>query len=157
MIGLELVGSLLLAAAVLWLVLGPASGGSEPEPEFEEPLPLEETRRGQALVALNEIEFDHATGKLSDDDFALLSRKHGRQALALLGTPVSDQAEALVSQFLEIAPGRPACPDCGPRPESDAAYCSGCGRSLKAVQCPGCSAPLQAGAKFCAECGRPAA
>ncbi len=147
MIGLELIGALLLAAAVLWLVLGPLAGGGPTEPLFEEPVPLEETRRGQALVALNEIEFDHATGKLSDDDFAELRRKHGRQALALLAAEESDRAEALVSRI--------ACLDCGARPETDALFCSSCGKPLTtATRCAGCSAPLVPGAKFCAQCGR---
>jgi hypothetical protein len=131
MIGLELLGALLLGAAVLWVVLGPLARSAPrvTQEAFDEPIPLEETRRGQALVALNEIEFDHATGKLSDEDFSELRRRHGRQALALLATTEPSTAEALVSRARR-ADGGPRCPDCGPRPEADAVFCSSCGRRI---------------------------
>jgi hypothetical protein len=136
MISLELVGALLLGATVLWFVLGPlarSSPRSVPE-AFDEPTPLEETRRGQALVALNEIEFDHATGKLSDEDFSDLRRRHGRQALALLATAEANMAEANTAEAMVSrargASGAPRCPDCGPRPEPDAVFCSSCGRQI---------------------------
>jgi hypothetical protein len=131
MIAVELIGALLLGAGVLWLVLGPlARSAARPAaPQWVEPVPLEETRRGQALVALNEIEFDHATGKLSDEDFSELRRRHGRQALALLTTAEANSAEELVSRARGPAGGA-RCPDCGPRPEPDAVFCSSCGTPI---------------------------
>lgn len=44
------------------------------------------------------------------------------------------------------------CPDCGPRPEPQAAFCSNCGKALGA--CPHCGADIaHAGARFCDRCG----
>lgn len=45
------------------------------------------------------------------------------------------------------------CAVCGPRPESDALYCSTCGRWL-GEPCANCGAVLdQPGARFCPACG----
>jgi hypothetical protein len=62
----------LLAVAAVWFVarpfLRPSGSGDrlvEPEPER---LALEE-ERDRALAALKELEFDHRTGKVSDDDY----------------------------------------------------------------------------------------
>jgi hypothetical protein len=44
------------------------------------------------------------------------------------------------------------CPDCGPRPEPAAPFCSNCGRALGA--CPDCGAAIQqSDANFCDRCG----
>ena len=45
------------------------------------------------------------------------------------------------------------CRDCGLRPESDAAYCSNCGRYLR-DRCADCGAPVEElDARFCVGCG----
>jgi hypothetical protein len=131
MIGLELAGALVLAVLVLWILLRPLARRVPEAPEPDEPIPAEETRRGQALAALTDLEFDHATGKLSDDDYGELRRRHGKAALALLdepGPPLS--AEALVARRLEAIERGVVCPTCGPRPEPDARFCSTCGRAI---------------------------
>lgn len=70
-----------------------------------------------AVAALREVEFDYATGKLSDGDYRALKTSFMGDAAAELGNPAKS--------------GR-ACPACGVRPEVDAAYCSSCGRALAA-------------------------
>jgi hypothetical protein len=130
MMGLELAGALVLGVLVLWLVLRPLSRRTAAAPEIDDPIPVEETRRGQALAALTDIEFDHATGKLSDEDYGELRRRHGREALALLEQAPALGAEALVTRRLEAIARGVVCPTCGPRPEPDARFCSTCGRAL---------------------------
>lgn len=45
-----------------------------------------------------------------------------------------------------------SCPDCGPRPEPGAPFCSNCGRALGG--CPNCGARIaQSSARFCDRCG----
>jgi len=66
-----------------------------------------------ALEALREIEFDRETGKLSDADYAALRSEYTQRAVAVMRA-----SDALV------------CPVCGPRPESNAIFCSNCGASL---------------------------
>ena len=70
-----------------------------------------------AVDALREVEFDYATGKLSDSDYSALKTSYMR-----------DAADELAggAEFCR------ACPTCGARPEVDAAYCSACGRALVA-------------------------
>lgn len=108
----------------------------------------------EALVALREIEFDRATGKLSDADYdELKARYTGRalEAIRAAGAPVEDAAEAAVLAYRSRLR---SCARCGPRPEPDAEYCSNCGLFLAGV-CGMCSASVtEAGAAFCTSCGR---
>jgi hypothetical protein len=112
-----------------------------------------------AVVALREIEFDRATGKLSDTDYADLKARYTRRALEAMraegatpaSAPVEDAAEAAV---LAYRARLRSCERCGPRPEPDAIYCSNCGAYLD-EKCAGCGRVVEeAGAAFCAGCGR---
>lgn len=50
---------------------------------------------------------------------------------------------------------RPRCAHCGPRPESDAVYCSDCGSYLPG-RCPHCDVEVTLPAsRFCLDCGGP--
>lgn len=117
-----------------------------------------------AVQALREIEFDRATGKLSDTDYAQLKAQYTTAALAELraqtAVPTAESAaaagvsgeevEAVIQAYRDR---RRECVTCGPRSEPDAVYCSTCGRYL-AGSCAACDAPVQdAGARFCANCG----
>ena len=117
-----------------------------------------------AVVALREVEFDRATGKLSEGDYAELKARYTRDAIAAMRRereaggggappaaepPSDDEVEALVRSYREMR----ACPTCGPRPESDAVYCSNCGRYLR-DRCAGCGAPVVSpDARYCTGCG----
>ena len=112
-----------------------------------------------AVVALREIEFDRATGKLSDADYADLKTRYTQRALEAMraegatatGAPVADAAEAAVLAFRSRLR---SCARCGPRPEPDAIYCANCGAYLD-EKCAGCGRIVEeAGAAFCAGCGR---
>lgn len=112
-----------------------------------------------AIVALREIEFDRATGKLSDADYAELKTRYTASALAAMraapgtsaGGDVTDVVEATV---LAYRARLKSCARCGPRPEPDAVYCSSCGAYLD-EKCAGCGRTVEeAGAAFCAGCGR---
>jgi hypothetical protein len=61
----------LLAVAAVWFVARPClarDGDDRLAEQDSRRLALEE-RRDQALAALKELEFDHRTGKVSDDDY----------------------------------------------------------------------------------------
>jgi hypothetical protein len=111
----------------------------------------------EAVQALREIEFDRETGKLSDGDYASLKTRYTREAVAAMRDEESgvagdsgDAAEAVILQYRRRQLG---CSVCGPRPESDAIYCSTCGRYL-AASCAHCHAPItEVGARFCGSCG----
>jgi hypothetical protein len=133
-----------------------------------------------AIDALREIEFDRATGKLSDDDYAALKAQYTRTALVELraresadserralvtaaatsagdespnvpvGVDTADPVEAAVLRYRSM---RRACETCGPRPEPDPAFCSSCGTYLRGA-CAHCGATIdQPASKFCASCG----
>lgn len=169
------VGAALAVAALIYVLL----------PLFDAVTPLRSrlTRAPaaapeSAIDALREIEFDRATGKLSDDDYASLKATYTRSALVELrsrrGEPAAepagsqpvvaspsrtdapsvagsvDPAEAAVLRYRAI---RRSCEVCGPRPEPDPAFCSSCGKYLKGA-CATCGAVIDAPAsRFCANCG----
>jgi hypothetical protein len=86
-----------LAVAAVWFVAHPFLSRSEDRPPVEpssERLALEE-ERDRALAALKELEFDHRTGKVSDEDYRGLVGELRRQAADALkaldaGTPRTD-------------------------------------------------------------------
>lgn len=164
----EVIAAVLLAAAAIWLVLGPLMWPEQERARAWEPPDPEETPRGVALSALREIEFDRETGKLSDADYAELKAEYSVAAVAALRQEASTSAAAVPSAVSDsdveamiaararaIAGGpAPACRSCGPRPETDAVFCSTCGRRLDAVAaCRRCSTPVTPGSNFCESCG----
>jgi predicted RNA-binding Zn-ribbon protein involved in translation (DUF1610 family) len=165
---LELLAGVFVTVAALALVLEPLifpRGAVTAAPEDDlEVVELEESAspKVQALLALQEIEFDHATGKLSDDDFNRLKTTYTERALAAIKTErgdtsdtVEDEAERII-QAAKNAVGR-TCPACGPRPEVGAVFCSQCGRTLSIPgtnpRCPTCGVEVLAESKFCSGCG----
>ena len=110
----------------------------------------------EAVVALREIEFDRATGKLSDSDYGELKTRYTEHALAAMrggaAVPLDvDPAEAAVRAFRMRLK---ACGNCGPRPEPDAVFCSSCGMYLPGA-CGFCgNSVTEAGSSFCSSCGR---
>ena len=168
------VGAALAVGALIYVLL----------PLFDVVAPLRARLTGtpaaapeSAIDALREIEFDRATGKLSDDDYASLKATYTRSALVELRSrrgeaepPVGsapvvatlprpdapsiagsvDPAEAAVLRYRAI---RRSCEVCGPRPEPDPAFCSSCGKYLKGA-CATCGAVIDAPAsRFCMNCG----
>ena len=124
---LEIVGALGIAALVLWLVFGSAAGAS-PVLDVPEPEAAEETRRGIALLALKEIEFDRETGKLSDRDYLMLKDRYSADALSALAAEEPEPTTVLDQPSAGPPVGPSVCASCGPRPEPDAVFCSNCGR-----------------------------
>jgi hypothetical protein len=161
----EAVVAALVGVAAVWVVLQPLLHPARVAPPVFEPLDLEETPKGIALAALKEIEFDRETGKLSDVDYELLKSKYTAAAIDALRAEsaavpddlevmIADRARALRSAAASMLPGASACSVCGPRPESDAVFCSSCGRRLPvAGACGRCGAPLGPDSRFCEHCG----
>ena len=140
---------LLLAIAAVWVVLQPllhtAAGRSlvAPQPLFSDSDDEEDpllARRDRALAALKEIDFDRATGKLSDADYEKMKSQFSAEALdaikavddAAVAPADADAVEAL------IALAR------GPATTGGRRFCLECGASLGESL------------KFCQECGAPA-
>jgi hypothetical protein len=166
---LELIVGILLATGAVFFVLRPifqlsslaspvTLSGDEGEDPDDDLSP-----QAVALRALKEIEFDRATGKLSDADYDALHAQYQAAALEALR---GDEGRGTGDGVARPAPTRPSspvprpsCPVDGPRPEPDAVFCSTCGRRLAERDggttgyCARCGTTLEAGARFCARCG----
>jgi hypothetical protein len=117
--------------------------------------PMESWSDDVAIAALREIEFDRATGKLSDADYAQLKEQYTRQALARMrrAPTIGAEEDDLEATIRAYRAERPACERCGPRPEADATFCSNCGQYLPG-RCEQCGQRVEeAGACFCSACG----
>lgn len=159
---------LFAVALVLQPIVFPEREGPPPTSPLDDLVDPEETPQGAAVAALREIEFDRATGKLSDEDYdflrtkytglavqAMRQAKHGETDMAPMPAALTREAlEAQVAARVQVlAGGLRRCPTCGPRPEPDAIFCSSCGDALGTGQCV-CGTAHLAGARFCAGCGR---
>lgn len=136
---------LLVALAAVVLVLEPVLRGDVATPavllpDSDDDVDPVQRRRDRALAALKEIEFDRATGKLSDEDYARLYQKYAAEAtLALAAADAAgaalDPVEALIARAK--AAGHPARAATG----GARRYCHECG------------APRGGRGRFCRECG----
>jgi Double zinc ribbon len=159
-----------LAIAALCYVLYPLFFGVEtasaPSRGARRAAPAEATDREEAVAVLREIEFDRATGKLGDTDYAELKAQWTEHALVAMRAEDATRTLAPLAPVADDATLDPAerairrarataavCPVDGTRPEPDARYCSDCGRWLE-DKCASCGAPVTGeGARFCNACG----
>jgi hypothetical protein len=159
--GALIVGTV-LALAALAFVLYPVFFGTSntlPPPRVRRTAGEGDGEEPSAVAALRELEFDRATGKLSEADYAELKARYTKSAIAAMrrdshAAPTSMPNDADLEAQVRAQRQRLAgCPTCGPRPESDAVYCSNCGRYLN-DRCATCGAPVVAlEARYCNSCG----
>ncbi|MEP7326815.1 MAG: zinc ribbon domain-containing protein [Gemmatimonadota bacterium] len=173
---IEAAAALVLGALVLAFVVSPLlrrnRGRVNGPVEWIDP---EETPKGIALAALKEIEFDRETGKLSDTDYQMLMARYTGQAVEAMraedetgqsaagevppsGVDSAAAVESVIAakvRAIRSGGTAPSCPTCGPRPESDAIFCSHCGTRLPTGHaCDGCGSVLPSDGRFCESCGR---
>jgi hypothetical protein len=149
----------LLAVGALAYVLFPLMMDPAPRAAMRRPAtPITDADEGEAVAALREIEFDRATGKLSDADYGELKTRYTERALrAMRAASAAKNAlgdDPIEAAVLAYRAQLKRCGRCGPRPEPDAVYCSTCGGYLPG-ECGSCGAPVtEAGAAYCTRCGR---
>lgn len=161
---LELIAGFLLAAGATYYVLLPIlrpplepAGAAPLTDEGEDPAD-DMSPQAVALRALKEIEFDRATGKLSDQDYDQLKAKYTNEALAAMRGELGARSQEPGTRVAP-APGprlqTPTCPEHGPRSERDAQFCSECGRRLGRAPgyCVRCGTALESDARYCNRCG----
>jgi len=165
---LELVAGVLLAAGAVLFVLRPilqpawaasleAAAADDGEDYGEDVSPT-----AVALRALKEIEFDRATGKLSDGDYESLKAQYTAEAVAVMRAETGTRDRGMGKGRVVSAPPIPQsqvpvarCPEHGPVDEPGAEFCPACGRRLQEASgfCGRCGTPLERDAQFCHRCG----
>jgi hypothetical protein len=101
-----------------------------------------ERDKALTLRAIKELEFDHAMGKLSDNDFSDMRRRLRERALRLMqqlegGTAYRDRIEQDVrNRVAEVGRGgadaaASTCAGCGTANDADARFCKMCGHALR--------------------------
>jgi hypothetical protein len=151
------IGSLFLALALILLVVAFVArpiidGRLHPESDSASPLDSLITQREAVLTELRELDFDHSTGKVGDEDYAAQRARllaHGAEVLKALdqapsvghnghSEPVDDEIERLVAARRKGSAKAKAAPAVA-APGSH--FCTQCGK------------PIQPNDKFCASCG----
>jgi ribosomal protein L40E len=108
-----IIGTLLALAALSFVLYPLISGELAPADPDVTPRDASDSSRNQAIDALREIEFDRATGKLSDTDYASLKASYTADAIQAMRNNSGSY-----------------CDRCGARPEPNAKFCSRCGSRL---------------------------
>jgi predicted nucleic acid-binding Zn ribbon protein len=156
-VGAVLVG-LALLAPIVSIILRPlirGAGLDELTPEPTTPL-----RTEPILVALRDLNFDHQTGKVAQEDYARARAELlTRAAQAMAQNPDSSLEDVLEERVKEIRrrldEAEPAafCARCGDRLLPGDRFCSRCGNP-QTNACPSCGKTVGAEDRFCVECGR---
>lgn len=116
--------SAVAVAIVLPLLRGDPGEAERPDERVEQL----QHEKAVALLAIREADFDRATGKLSDDDYAILRSTYEQRALGVL-RQLDTLASAPAVAPEPAAAGTPAafCPSCGRRFSDGDRFCAGCG------------------------------
>ena len=151
LVGLAL---LVLTTAMVFRPFAQGSRLAEVTPEPNSPLPLE-----LVLTALRDLDFDHQTGKVSEEDYmptrAELLVKAAQAMAEGSGLSFEDILEEKVKEIRRrLGDGEPAgyCAHCGGRLDPGDQFCPRCGDS-QSLGCPSCGRPTKAEARFCVGCG----
>ena len=162
------VAGLLLSVVAVLLVMEPVLRAASGKPvELAVPLfvdsddeddPLQR-RRDRALAALREIEFDRATGKLSDDDFQRMHAAYQAEALEALRAVDeanggrADQTAGARDGRSRVSASAPPAGDATDAVEALIAEARATARERKQRFCAECGTPLEGSGRFCVECG----
>jgi len=155
-LGAMIVG-LALLVLIVSLVLRPLTqrgGRDEAAQEEDRPPRLE-----AVLAALRDLDFDHQTGKVSEDDYtparAGLLAKAARAMERDPESSVEDILEARVKEIrrrLEQDVPAAHCTHCGGRLHPGDRFCTRCG-DRQTDACPSCGGSVGTEDRYCVECG----
>ncbi len=155
--------ALVVTIAAMWSSLRALVGDTKlsPEDAFAMGAPsAEEEQKRAVLRAIKDIEFEHAVGKISDDDYRALDARYRAEAKRLLrvldarAAPERTRVEELARRRLESAglveraenisdktagkkkkaKKRRTCGACSAKNDVDAAFCKACGKPLGAAK-----------------------
>jgi len=145
-----LIGLVVAVAAVLVVlepILRPELAATVAD-DAEPPEDPKEVKKELALAALKEIEFDRATGKLSDTDYRAMLARYTKEAVEALREVEAPAAAGNGNGHGGSAPGTAAGDDPVERLIAEARKASQ-GKRF----CTSCGAVLEGSRRFCTECG----
>lgn len=158
--GSILIGLALLIATIPW-VINPLLKKERRRTDFRDSEPaLEGDQHTQGLMALRDLEFDHSTGKVSEEDYLSLRAKLLTQIAAALETRAenNDRLDAqLEEKILARRKNKLAartCDQCGDALEASDHFCRSCGAPVD-TSCSNCGCKIKASDHFCSACGAP--
>ena len=137
---LTALGALLLVAAVVIFILQPLITGQRASlvREDDERSEAEALRRVK-LLALRDVEYDYATGKLDEEDYASLKAELSAEALEALEMSEREASgvgtEALEREIAAVRAGLESgttCTSCGFANDEGSRFCASCGHPLEA-------------------------
>lgn len=138
MTALYLLGAVLVVL-VLGVMVAPLFQDEGPAVEMEA-LPARE-RREAALEAVREVQFEHETGKMAEEEFRRLRAHYGRMALE-----AGEELEAAGEAVPESGEDRVGSEAAGAGSTAE-------GDGKDASSCPECGAEVRPGGRFCPRCG----
>lgn len=137
------VGAILLVASVVFFLVQPLVTGQAARLEREEDEMTEaEAKRRVKLLALRDVEYDFATGKLDESDYRALRRELSAEALQALdeaereesgspgGRTAEEQLEAEIARVRAGLAVGATCDACGHVNPERSRFCSICGAGL---------------------------
>lgn len=150
---IALLAGLMVVLAVVLFILQPLLTGEEAPLHRQEDEPTEaEARKRVALLALRDVEYDYAAGKLDQGDYeglrgelaaeavdALNAEEAARRASVGVSSPAvaarireHDDLEDEIARFRSALRGGTACEGCGFANPPASRFCGECGRPLPA-------------------------
>ena len=88
------------------------------------------SERDRILDALRDLQIEHATGKISDADYAMLKGRYDTKAAAVLQEIDALEVNVSSKNVTHKVKGKGACPRCHAHIEADDRFCFECGYKL---------------------------
>ncbi|GMR12475.1 MAG: hypothetical protein BMS9Abin29_0664 [Gemmatimonadota bacterium] len=143
-----IVGAALLTGGVILFILLPViRGGRASLERSEDELTESEAKKRVSLLALRDVEYDFATGKLDEGDYKDLKREISREALSALREveaegdrrlrrakgSADEEAGGIEAEIAAVREGLrrgTTCHTCGHSNADGSRFCAGCGAQL---------------------------